>query len=51
MERDIKSLRSSFRCGHQVRNRGSMAHANETLVDEADAMLVVMQLELYFGIR
>jgi hypothetical protein len=41
IERILKAFAAALDAVNQVRNRGSMAHANEFLVDEADAMLVV----------
>jgi len=41
IERILKAFAAALDAVNQVRNRGSMAHANEALVDEADALLVV----------
>jgi len=37
----MKAMASVCDTLNMVRNRGSMAHANETLLDEADAMLAI----------
>ena len=39
--RILKAFATALDAINQVRNRGSVAHANENLVDEADAMLAV----------
>jgi hypothetical protein len=41
VEKILRAFASAVDAINQVRNRGSMAHPNETLVDEADAMLVL----------
>lgn len=41
IERILKAFAAALDAVNQIRNRGSMAHPNEQLVDEADAMLVV----------